>query len=142
MKPRTRVLGDRGLGVVEVLASLTVFAIVAAGLAANSVATIRANRISRDLSAAAALAQDKLEQLRALDPASSPADLTDGVKSDLANPLDEFGQTGGQFTRGWTVTRNVPATGVSLVVVEVSWTDGVTRTMRVVGYVCQSRTCT
>ena len=131
-----------GFTVIEVLAALTIFAIVAAGLAANSVASIRSNRSSRNLSAASELAQDKMEQLRALDPAANPADLTAGGHSDPANPLNEFGASGGRYTRTWTVTRNSPAAGLSTVVITVSWEESGTRTVRLAGYACQSRTCT
>lgn len=131
----------RGFTVVEVLAAMTVFGIVAAGMAANSVAVMRANRHSRDFSAAGALAQDKMEQLRALDVASNPPDFTAGAHTDAANPITAHGQAGGMFTRQWAVTRDAPAPGVATVVVAVTWSDGATRTVRVVGYVCQSRAC-
>jgi type II secretory pathway pseudopilin PulG len=133
---------NTGLSVIEVMGALTVFGIVAAGLAANTVGSIRANRISRDISAAAALAHDKMEELRTLDPALNPADLTAGTKYDPNNPVTAAGIAGGPFTRKWTVTRNTPVNGLSRVVIEVSWTDGTERTMRVVAYVCQSRVCT
>lgn len=130
-----------GFGVVEVLAALTVFAIVASGLAANSVAATRANRVSREISVAAALAQDKMEALRSLDPAANPADLTVGNHVDPRNPLTAFGAAGGFFTRVWTVTRNTPSVGLYTVVVTVSWGDGGSRQTSVVGYVCPSKEC-
>lgn len=136
-------LGGRadGFTVIETLAALAIFGIVAAGLAANSVAAARYNRISRNLSVATALAQDQLEQLRALDPSTNPAALTGGVHSDPNNPIAATGGRGGPFTREWTVTRDVPARGVSIVIVAVSWSDGATRTVRMVAYVCQTLTC-
>jgi type II secretory pathway pseudopilin PulG len=133
--------GTAGFGVVEVLAALSVFAIVASGLAANSVAATRANRVSREISVAAALAQDKMEALRSLDPAANPPDLTAGNHVDPNNPLTAFGGAGGFFTRSWMVTRNAPSLGLSTVVVTVSWGDGGSRTTHVVGYVCPSREC-
>jgi len=136
-----RASSTAGFGVIEVLASLAVFAIVAAGLAANSVASVRANRVSREISVAATLAQDKMEALRSLDPAANPPDLTTGSHVDPNNPLTAFGGAGGFFTRVWTVTRNSPSTGMYTVVVTVSWGDGGSRQTRVVGYVCPSKAC-
>jgi Tfp pilus assembly protein PilV len=133
---------SRGVSVVEVLASVAVFGIIAAGLAVNSVSVIRSNRISRDLSGGAALAQGKVEQLRALDPAANPADLSAGTHFDAANPLNGYGQAGGIYTRQWTVTRDTPAPGLATVVVTVSFHEEVARSMRVVAFVCQSSTCT
>jgi type II secretory pathway pseudopilin PulG len=130
-----------GFSVLEVLAGLSIFSLVAAGLTANSIAAIRSNRVSRGLSVAAALAQDKLEQLRALDPSTGPADLTAGFHADPGNPLSAAGQSGGPYVRRWTVTADTPALGLSTVVVTVSRGEGAGRAVRMVGYVCSSQAC-
>jgi prepilin-type N-terminal cleavage/methylation domain-containing protein len=130
-----------GFTVLEVLASLSIFAIIAAGLAANSIAAVRANRTSRAVSVAGALAQDKMESLRASDPSTNPADLTVGSHNDPNNPLTATGQTGGRFNRQWTVTANTPSVGLYTVVVTVTWNDRGSRSVRVVGYVCPSQAC-
>ncbi len=137
----TRKTDAAGFSVLEVLAGISIFSLVAAGLAANSIAAIKSNRISRGLSVAATLAQDKLEQLRALDPSTNPADLTAGFHADPSNPLSATGQTGGPYTRRWTVTADTPSLGLATVVVTVSWTEGATRTVRMVGYLCSSQAC-
>jgi type II secretory pathway pseudopilin PulG len=145
MKPamqRVRLGSAPGFTIIEVAAALTFFGLVAAGVAANTVAVVRNNRTSSGLSSAVTLAQDEIEQLRALDPDTNPAVLTAGAHADPNNPITIAGTAGGQYVRQWTVTRNSPAPGLSTVVVSVSWTDAaVTRTVQVTAYVCQRSTC-
>ena len=134
-------LATRGLTVVEVTAALGVFGIVAAGLAANTIAVVRANRVSNSLSVATSLAQDQIEQLRSLDPSTAPPALSAGNHTDPNNPITASGARNGTFTRQWTVTRDSPAPGLSTVAVTVSWADGATRSVRLRTYVCQTPTC-
>jgi prepilin-type N-terminal cleavage/methylation domain-containing protein len=134
--------GAPGFTMIEVLVALALFGIVGGGLVANSVAAVRHNRVSHGLSAATALAQDQLEQLRALDPTTNPAALAAGTHADPDNPITALGGPWGTFTRQWTVTRDSPVAGASTVSVTVSWTDGVTRTVRLRAYVCQAAGCT
>ena len=133
--------GTCGFTLIEVAAALAIFSLIAAGIAVNSVAVTRYNRVSNNLSAAISLAQDRVEQLRALDPTTSPAALTAGTHTDALNPLTQNGNTGGRFVRQWTVTRDMPVLGVSTVVVSVSWTDGTSRTVHMSTLVCQTAGC-
>ena len=130
-----------GFTIVEVVAALGIFGIVAAGLAANTIAVVSSNRTSKGLSVATTLAQDQIEQLRALDPDTNPPALSAGNHADANNPITAIGASGGTFTRQWTVTRDSPVPGLSTVAVSVSWTDGATRTVRLTTYVCQTPTC-
>jgi prepilin-type N-terminal cleavage/methylation domain-containing protein len=132
---------DAGFTLLEVLGALAVFGVVAAGLAANVVSVVKWNRTSHGVSVATLLAQDLVEQLRALDPSANPAALTAGTHTDGNNPLTPSGVAGGRYTRTWTVTRDSPAPALSTVVVSVSWTDGATRTVRVTALLCQTPTC-
>lgn len=131
-----------GISLIELLAAVAIFAIIAAGVGVATVATIRGNTTSRDLTAAAALIHDKIEQLRALDPATAPADLTAGPHVDPRNPLTALGGTGGSFRRSWTVTLDSPRRGLSEVVVTVTWNTAGARSLRSATYVCRSATCT
>ncbi|MGD9764843.1 MAG: hypothetical protein AB7V27_14105 [Candidatus Binatia bacterium] len=135
-----RIATESGLSLLEVLASVTVFALVAAGMGAQTIATIQANSSSRATTAAAALIQDKIEQLRALDPAANPAALRPGTYSD-PQPLNEVGAAGGRFTRSWTITADVPRRGLSQVVVAVSWKDPIPRTLQSTTFLCRTATC-
>lgn len=136
-----RLTDQRGITLIETLAALAIFALVAAGVAAGTIATLRGNSTSRDATAAAALIHDKLEQLRALDPAASPADLQPGRHVDPRNPLTPLGAAGGRYVRSWTVTVDSPRRGLAEVVVTVTWNDGVARTLRSATFVCRSATC-
>ncbi len=140
-QPTAVVQRTSGFTLVEVLAALAVFGIVAAGLAANTMAVVRSNRVSNELSMATTLAQDQVEQLRALDPDTNPAVLAAGTHADPNNPITVGGAPGGQFARQWSVTRDSPVPGLSTVTVSVSWSDGPQRTVQVIAYVCQRSTC-
>jgi prepilin-type N-terminal cleavage/methylation domain-containing protein len=130
-----------GFSLTEVLVSVSLFSIVAAGLATTTVGTTRNNNISKNVVAASALVNDKIEQLRSFDPDTNPADLTAGTHDDPANPITATGTAGGWFTRRWVVTKDTPATGLSTVVVTVSWSGNTTRSINGVTYVCTSRIC-
>jgi len=132
---------QRGLSVLEVMVAITLFLVIAAGLASTTVGSIRANATSRDLTAAAALVHDKMEQFRALDPAANPADLAAGSHNDPLNPVNALGQAGGIFNRSWAVVANSPTLGVSQVTVTVTWRDPAPRTLVGVTYVCRTTTC-
>ena len=132
---------NRGSSLIEALVALTLFAIAAAGLAATSIGSTRSNAVSKTASAAASLVQDKIEQLRSLDPATNPADLTSGTHQDPLNPITATGTAGGTYSRQWTVAANTPATGLSRVVVTVSWNSPVPRTVTGVTLVCATREC-
>lgn len=136
-----RLRGTVGFTLVEVMASLAVFGIGAAGLVGVSIGVVRYNRVSHGLSIATALAQDEIEQLRALDPSTNPAALTVGTHQDANNPITSVGTSGGRFTRSWSVTRNAPVPGIATVIVNVAWTDGVPYNVQLLTYCCQSTTC-
>jgi prepilin-type N-terminal cleavage/methylation domain-containing protein len=132
---------QNGFGLIEVLAAMALFLVIAAGLAATTTGTIRANALSNRITEAAALVHDKVEQLRSLDPTTNPADLASGSHADPLNPMDSGGARGGLFRRSWTVRANTPVIGVSEVTVTVAWNDARTQSVEGVTYVCQSREC-
>lgn len=132
---------QQGISLIEVVMSVTLFAIAAAGLSAGTVANIRGNSSSRAASTASALIQDEVEQLRALDPAANPAALTAGDHQDALNPIDGLGRNGGSFHRSWVVTKDTPREGLSQVVVTVTWNDPVARSLNGVTFVCRTETC-
>ncbi len=137
-----RLQDTRGVSLIEVLAAVTVFALVAAGTAVGTIASYRGATASRSTTVAAALIHDKIEQLRSLDPTTNPADLTSGLHNDPGNPLNEVGGSGGQYTRLWVVLPDTPRRGLSTVIVTIMWNDGAPRTLRSATYVCRSATCT
>jgi len=134
--------GNRGIGLVEVLVAVALFSIVAAGLATVTIGSTRWNERSKAIAAAAALVQDKIEHLRALDPTKHPPELATGEHVDPANPMTATGAPGGIFSRSWTVQPDTPARGIALVAVNVSAAGPVPYTVRGVTYVCTTPTCT
>lgn len=136
-----RLATQRGVSLIEVLAGITLFAIVSSGLAVSTISTIKSNTASREMTAAAALIHDKLEVIRSLDPSANPADLTTGTHQDPLNPLTPLGATGGEFTRTWTVTANTPSIKATMVEVKVTFKAPETRTLSGVTYLCKNSTC-
>lgn len=131
-----------GFSLLEVLSSMAVFAIAAAGLASTTVTTTRSNTSARAATVASFLIHDKVEELRSLDPATNPADFVAGTHYDANNPMTAAGTAGGAYTRSWQVIPNSPAPGLAEVVVVVSWNtpDG-TRTLRASTFICRTVTC-
>jgi len=119
---RKIVKSNKGFSLIEVLSSLTVFAVAAAGLAGTTMATIKTNSVSRSTTAASALVQDKVEELRSMDPLSNPPDFAAGYHSDSLNPMSATGEAQGGYTRTWKVSRDTPAIGLAEVVITVGWT--------------------
>jgi prepilin-type N-terminal cleavage/methylation domain-containing protein len=133
---------ETGLTLIEVLTGLSIFAVIAAGLASSTVATLRANQLSKETTAAASLVQDAIERFRSIDPAANSELLTAGAHVDVNNPLTEMGLAGGYFTRVWVVTTNLPRTGMKTVRVYVSWNShGDQHTVNGVAYLCATSTC-
>jgi len=90
--------------------------------AANTISLTHNEKSADSTSAAHALAQQKLEQLRSMQ--LGAAALNPNIYIDPANPLQADGTTGGTFTRRWTVSPNdSPGPGLRTVTVTVSWRD-------------------
>ena len=110
-----------GFTLIEALVAVAVMAIVVSGLASMGVTTIQADTQSRRVSAATALAQAKLEELRGL--RRSNTAWTAGNHHETG--LDESGESGGSYTRQWTVQNNYNSYNkLSRVTVTVSWDNG------------------
>jgi type II secretory pathway pseudopilin PulG len=133
---------ETGIGLVEVLVALSLFALVASGLAVTTVGAVRGNDSSRMLSTASALVHDQIEELRSLDSEAIPfpADLAEGEHADAANPMTGTGEPDGVFTREWTVTHDMPRRNIARVEVWVSW-EGMTAPVMGVTYICIDSIC-
>lgn len=133
---------ETGLTLIEVLTGLSIFAVIAAGLASSTVATLRANQMSKETTAAAALVHDSIEHFRSIDPTTNSPLLTSGAHVDANNPLTALGGAGGYYTRVWVVSTNLPRTGMKTVRVYVSWNShGDQHTVTGVAYLCATSTC-
>lgn len=130
-----------GISLIEVVTSVTLFAIAAAGLSAGTIANIRGNTSSRAASTASALILDQVEEFRALDQTANPADLTAGTHEDPLNPIDGLGRAGGIFNRTWVVNSDTPRKGLKEVIVTVTWRDPIPRSMSGITFVCGTDKC-
>ncbi len=104
-------MSQSGFTVIEVLVAMALFSIGVLGFAMSTISVTQGNQKSYNYAMANALAQDKLEELKA-----RPASLTSDAETVPPN--------GGQsFSRSWTVTANSPMTGMHRIDVTVTWTD-------------------
>lgn len=104
----------RGVGfiMIEVMVALLLTAIAASGIIALFMVQTRSSGYSRHATEATILAQDEMERLRAMDITSGSA---------TTSNLNELGQTGGIFTRTWSISASA---GTHLdVTVTVSWNE-------------------
>ncbi len=113
--------GD-GFTLTEVMVAIALMALVLTGIASMGITTISSDTYSSRESAATALAQAKLEELRLLRRAH--ADWAAGVHSQTG--LAEDGQLdGGPYDREWRVETDYNGfPNLSRVTVTVSWADG------------------
>jgi type IV pilus assembly protein PilV len=99
---------NRGFTLLEVLITLFIVAIGVLGLVGMQVTGIRGNAYSIEMTQAAVMGQEKIEELKNLDYGA------------MAGGNDTVTQAGVDYARIWTVT---PIGGMSRVQVVVSWTD-------------------
>ena len=138
---RRRRARSRGFSLLDALAGLTFIAVSLLGLSAASVSLTRNAKGADSTSAATALAQQKLEQLRSMP--LGAAELQPGIYYDPANRLKADGTSGGTFDRSWTVSqKDIPRFGLKTVTVTVAWTDSRSHQTQVASYVrCNAAPC-
>src|SRR3989442_13032302 len=138
---RRRRARSRGFSLLDALAGLTFIAVSLLGLSAAAVSLTRNAKSSDSTSAATALAQQKLEQLRSMP--LGAAQLGPGIYYDPANKLKADGTSGGIFDRSWTVSqKDIPRFGLKTVTVTVAWTDSRSHSTQVASYVrCSAIPC-
>lgn len=109
----------KGFTLVEVLVAMGIFSLMLLGLAAGATSVMKANQTALTNTLAANLAQDKLEELKALPPASITT---------AGSPENNLAVAGAavRFNRSWTVNSGLPnclAAGLKCIEVTVAWTD-------------------
>jgi len=117
---------SNGFTLIEVLISLVILAISLLALAGLMSVTTKNNAFGSNMTEAATLAQDKLEELRVLSWNDIPLNQT---SSDLP-----FGRPGAQYDRRWTAVLgpNSPAPpndNEKRITVTVNWNDGIARSI-------------
>ena len=123
-----RLSNQKGFTLLELLIALTILTIGLLGLAGLHIAAIQGNVSGFKISTAAAVAQERIEELKALD--ASATALSAGAHADDGNQVVQ----GITYNRSYTIQDNTPVTGTSTITLTVTWVEpgtGVTRNTRV-----------
>lgn len=132
---------QRGFSLLEALAAASLLSIAFLALNMTSITLARGTKTADSLSAASALAQETVEQIRN-QPKGSAAHAA-GNYSDPNNPIQADGSPGGIFTRTWNVSvRDTPDFGLRTLTVTVSWIDSGAHSMQLASYLrCATVPC-
>jgi prepilin-type N-terminal cleavage/methylation domain-containing protein len=90
---------NRGFTLIEVMIAMAIFAIGILAVGSMQISNTKNNTTGNITTQATMLARQKLEELKTV---SDVTTLTSGT--DPNNPIDVDGNTGGIYTREWTVT--------------------------------------
>lgn len=125
----------------EALAASSFLGVALLGMVGSTVGMTRNSKTSDGVSAANALAVQKLEQLRSMP--LGAAQLATGQYYDSANPMKADGTGGGVYDRSWTISvKDTPGWGLKTVTVTVSWKDSKSHATKVAAYVrCSTIPC-
>lgn len=126
-----RLASQKGFSMIEVLVAVGIFSVAVLGLAVGAITITRANKTSEFHTAAANLAQDKLEQLKALNATAFNAVKTACTAYTSTGCSEANPGNGGLFSRTWQVTADSPLAGVNTIDVKVDWRDYTTHTLTV-----------
>ena len=118
-----------GFTLIEVLVAMSIFAVAVLGLAIGAASVMRANQTSYLTTIATNLAQDKLEELKAM-PAANITQCLSGCATQTFNNVT--------FNRTWSVTAACNGvTSLTCITVSVQWSDYTAHTVTVTSAVKQ-----
>lgn len=115
-------LKSNGFTLIEVLIALVILAISLLALAGLMTTTTKNNSTGGRITEAATLAQDKLEELRALPWDSIPVD-----EADSDTPES---RPGVQYERSWVANLNNLNSDIKEIQITISWTDVTSHSLR------------
>ena len=119
------ITNSKGFSLIEVLIALVILAISLLALAGLMATTVRNNSFGGHVTEASTLAQDKLEEFRAMrwdDVQATPP----GPETD---PVSKIGSTGIVYTRNWNVAQNG---NIKTITITVNWNDRIDHSIRLV----------
>lgn len=108
---------DKGYLLLEILIAVAIFSIGFLAVGTIIVSTTRTNTTGNIVTQATLLAVETMETLKK-DPI---ADLVPDTYSDPNNPIDEWGNNGGIFTRSWVIDDPIGYNTARRIRVAVSW---------------------
>ena len=123
-----RLSNQNGFTLLELLIALTILTIGLLGLAGLHIAAIQGNVSGFKISTATAVAQERVEELKALD--GSSAALSTGAHADDGNQVVQ----GITYNRSYTIQDNTPVSGTSTMTLTITWVEprtGITRNTNV-----------
>ncbi|MDA2925010.1 prepilin-type N-terminal cleavage/methylation domain-containing protein [Acidobacteria bacterium AH-259-L09] len=101
MEQQRKVQNSRGFSLVELLIAMLITVVGVLAVATLILYAIQLQSFSRDTSQAQALAQEKMEELRIVDPTDPQRSVGGDLNSNVANHYDE--PAGTIFVRRWVV---------------------------------------
>ena len=116
---------SKGFTLIEVLIALVILSVAFLGLAGLMVQTTKNNSFGGRMTEAATLAQDKLEELRAV----SWVTITPGSDKMSSNGMD--------FSRNWRVTPNPTNGNLKEIAVTINWKDKTSHSIRLLSVLSQ-----
>ena len=118
---------QNGFTLLELLIALTILTIGLLGLAGLHIAAIQGNVSGFKISTATAVAQERIEELKALD--ETDPDLSAGAHADDCSVIQCVIQ-GITYNRSYTIQDNTPISGTSTMTLTITWVEprtGITR---------------
>ena len=116
---------DNGFTLVEIMVAILILTVGLLGMASLTVAIIKGNKLSADLTTATVLAQDKMEDLRRLGYSGIPA--TDDTNTEAYGTIADTSGTilpeYAAYKRVTVTTVDSPAVGMKTITVTAYWKD-------------------
>ena len=110
---------DNGFTLVEVLIAILILTVGLLGMASLTVAIIKGNKLSADLTTATTLAQDKMEDLRRLGYSGTPA--TDDTNTEAYGSISGYAT----YKRVTETDFDNPAADMKMITVTAYWQDSI-----------------
>jgi type IV pilus assembly protein PilV len=108
----------QGFSLVEFLIATIILSVGLLALINLQWTAIRGNSDSKEMTNAIFLAETRMEQLKNIPYAS----LVIGTTQDPNNPMNSQGQSGGIFSRSWTIQNYLGSNFMRQITVNISWT--------------------